>query len=357
MRTGRGQIVAGVCVLLSCVCASAEPTDRQSGEQPIRGEREGERGAFGEACKTERDEPGWLDLQDVERESAEPEETEVERAERLREVRREMQQIRAEHIRRGRGERSRQVAIEKIRGYTDPDVFGVLIDVFLGEHEQIDGGVLDHFADLESEEGDATLAWLAIFRKEREIREGAQQRLIGRVGSTPEGVGHRVEVAIAEGLRRKQNRYVERAAELARALNLYQAIPMLINAQLLPEREPGDGGERAGALADIIVGTQQAFVSDLTPVVGENAVAFDPTLSVVTSGTVVRVFDAYVVTYRVGVHNALVGLTTEGWGGRSTASLGYDQRAWRMWYANQFVPYRRQIREAGAQEAQGSVGG
>jgi len=36
-----------------------------------------------------------------------------------------------------------------------------------------------------------------------------------------------------------------------------------------------------------------AFVSDLQPVVGNSAVAFDPTVSVITDGTFLRVIDAW----------------------------------------------------------------
>ena len=78
------------------------------------------------------------------------------------------------------------------------------------------------------------------------------------------------------------------------------------------------------------VSEQVAFVSDLQPVVGDNAVAFDPTISVASEGVFLRVIDAYVITYRVEVHNALVALSTEGWGGESTASLGWDGKKWQF---------------------------
>ena len=84
-----------------------------------------------------------------------------------------------------------------------------------------------------------------------------------------------------------------------------------------------------GALADILVATQQAFVQDLQPVVGDSAVGFDPELGVVTSGTILRVMGAYVVTYRTEVHNSLVGLSSRAWGGRSTACAPAYGRAGR----------------------------
>src|SRR5262249_9087404 len=124
------------------------------------------------------------------------------------------------------------------------------------------------------------------------------------------------------------------AAHLASGLGLVEAIPMLISAQL------GGGGTQVGSaggdgdehsLAWILVGTQQAFVSALQPVVGNSAVAFDPQVSVVTEGTILRVIDAVVVTYRYEVHNALVDLSSKAWG-QSTYKLGWDNPAWRKWY-------------------------
>jgi hypothetical protein len=79
--------------------------------------------------------------------------------------------------------------------------------------------------------------------------------------------------------------------------------------------------------------------------VGDSAVAFDPTISVITEGTILRVIDAVVVTYRYEVHNALVGLASQGWG-RPTDHLGFDNAAWRKWYADEFVPYRKSLAAA-----------
>lgn len=44
-----------------------------------------------------------------------------------------------------------------------------------------------------------------------------------------------------------------------------------------------------GQVANIYVATQTAFISDLSPIVGESAVGFDPTIAVVTEGVTLRV--------------------------------------------------------------------
>jgi hypothetical protein len=64
-----------------------------------------------------------------------------------------------------------------------------------------------------------------------------------------------------------------------------------------------------------------------------------------------RVIDAFVVTYRIEVNNALVGLANAGWDGRNTAPLGWNGRAWREWYTKEFVPYRRELAALAGQVA------
>ena len=100
--------------------------------------------------------------------------------------------------------------------------------------------------------------------------------------------------------------------------------------------------ERPGALAWILVGQQTAFVSDLEPIVADSAVAFDPQISTITTGTMIRVDDAAVSTtryiYNFDVHNSLVNMSTRNWG-QGTATLGFDYRKWKEWYELTFEPY------------------
>jgi hypothetical protein len=148
---------------------------------------------------------------------------------------------------------------------------------------------------------------------------------------------------IYEGLRRGSNKVKGRAAELAADLKLVELIPWLAAAQV--SGRPASGGSSGGtedpdgSLAYIVVGTQQAFVADLEPVVSEGAVAFDPTLSTITEGTVLRVIDAVVYTYHVEVHRPLVRLASEA-AGRDMADLGWDYRKWAQWYYKDYLPSR-----------------
>lgn len=280
-----------------------------------------------------------------------PEPTPGERAQMREQERldaeREMKKIRARYFRSMRNVEVRQIGIRKLREFTDPRLFPAMLEIFKREKQDVRGAILDHLADQQTDEGDTTLAWAAIFDEDEWFRQQAAERLKKRIAASGEA-SWRVRTVVAQGLKRKDEKVVAAAAQLAHTLKLVEAIPMLINAQI----SGGGGGgseireSRDGALGWILIGQQQAFVADLEPVVADNAVAFDPELAVVTSGTFVRVIDAVAVTYRVDVHNALVGLSSEAWG-RSTAHLGWDNAQWREWYTREFLPEyqtRRKLR-------------
>ncbi|MGP1272623.1 MAG: hypothetical protein ACTS22_04765 [Phycisphaerales bacterium] len=209
----------------------------------------------------------------------------------------------------------------------------ILLGLFADEPVALRRSLLDRYADLASEDGDTVLAWVAVFDEDEELRAHASARLIERVGDTEPA--HGVQVVLSEGLKSPQDEIAVSAAELVRAFDLLRAVPQLVQAQAQPRR--GGDDVRTGALAQIVVGTQQAFVQDLTPVVANNAVGFQPTIGVVSSGTVLRVMDAVVWEYRTQVHRVLVDMTSAAVG-ESTARLGYDAHAWLDWYAAELRP-------------------
>jgi hypothetical protein len=84
-------------------------------------------------------------------------------------------------------------------------------------------------------------------------------------------------------------------------------------------------------------------VSDLTPVVADGAVGFDPTMSVVSYGAVLRVLDAVVTISRPQISTSLVSLSSGAWGGQDTSYLGQDAMSWAKWYAYDFMPYREKL--------------
>jgi len=261
----------------------------------------------------------------------------------------ELRKIRATHFGQSRGVALRQEGILKLREFMDPALFPSMIKIFKREQMDVRLALLDHFLDHQSPEGDTSLAWLGVFDDDQELRAAATERLqkrIAKEGKAPETV----TLVVYEGLRSGKKAAMSAAAKLAQNLSLIEAIPWLIAGQVQGQTTGAGtaGGESDGALAWIMVGTQTAFVSDLTPVVGPNAVAFDPQLSVVTEGTVLRVMDAVVVTYYLDLNNALIELTEKEWG-QPTRQFGWDSPRWREWYRKEFLPFIAERKVAAAQ--------
>ncbi len=268
----------------------------------------------------------------------------------------EMKKLRFAHFGQRRGQ-IRQEGIVKMREYVDAAYFPMLLEIYGEEDVDVRTALLDHFRDHEGREGDACLGWMAIFDPSEEIRAAALDRVRDRtrkLGKTPD----EVKLAAYQGLTSRDEKIVRNACGVVNSLSILEAIPWLINGQVQGPRSGGAGtggggiGSGQGALAWIAVGTQTAFVSDLTPVVGPNAVAFDPELSVVTDGTVLRVIDAVVITYSVDMHNALTDMTTREWG-QSTREYGWNTPLWRKWYTEIFTPFlaAREAEKARAQQA------
>lgn len=252
---------------------------------------------------------------------------------------RDLKKIRARYFRNIRNTEIRQAGIAQLRQYNDPAIFPSLLEVFADEGEDVRGAIIDHLASLRTEEADITIAWAAVFDEDKAIRADAAARLSKRFANG-DAVPRGVKSVVASGLRREDsNQTITAAAHLANVLNLAEAIPMLINAQIggANVQLGRGGGTRTGDLANIVIGTQVAFVSDLRPVVGDSAVAFDPTISVITDGVTLRVMDAVVLTYRTEVHNSLLGLSSRLWG-RPTDGLGWDDGLWRKWHDEEFLP-------------------
>lgn len=262
----------------------------------------------------------------------------------------ELRKIRMKHFGRIKAQSLRQEGLVKLHDYAKPELFPLLIDLFKDDGADVRLAVLDMFAQAKSVQGDTALAWVAVLDQHAEYRSAASERLATRLtkdGSAPD----QIKYVIYEGMRSGKNESMVSAAKLAAGLNLIDVMPWLINAQVVgqPTQQVVGGGANGsgqGALAWIMVGQQTAFVSDLVPVVGPNAVAFDPQLSVVNTGVILRVLDAAVVTYHVDIHNALVDWSSREFGS-STNGLGYNIPAWREWYAKEFVP--QQARKAAEQ--------
>ncbi len=262
---------------------------------------------------------------------------------------RDFNRIRMQHFQTGRKE-LRRVGIAKLRDVTDSALFPLLLSVFAAEQRDVREAILDHLADLKTEDGDATLAWAAVHDKDEWFREQAIIRLKARQ-KTWTDVPSGVTSSVLAGFGSSEDATIRFAGNTAVNLKLYGVIPLLIQAQLGQlGAAPQGGGVNAGvssgsglrfddgsAISWILIGRQIAYVSDLTPVTAAGAVAFDPQLSVVTEGVVIRVIDAVVLAYRVEIHNQLVALASDA-AGKPMDKLGYDVPAWEKWYTTELQP-------------------
>lgn len=257
---------------------------------------------------------------------------------RKNEMERELKKIRLKHFGSMRKVEIRQEGIAKIRQFTDPLVFPALVKIFEKEKHDVRLAILDHLLDQNSPEGDVSIAWIAAFDRDEVVRSEALSRLVQHVQpGLPPPV--RIKYMIMQGLRSDSPEKQQGAAQLAETLKFFDAIPWLITAQFGGAgTSTGSVPDPTGDLAYIVIGQQTAFVSDLTPVVGDSAVAFDPTLSTLTTGTILRIQGAVVTTERVIIQPILVRMTSEAWG-QPTDGLGYDGREWWKWYRQDYLPF------------------
>ena len=256
----------------------------------------------------------------------------------------ELRRLRATHLGTQPNAKKRQEGIARLWEMNDPALFPLMLELFDRERPDVRLALLDIFADSKSDGGDAALTWTAIFDGREEYREAAVERLRTRLKQEPR-TPLPVRSAIFEGLASGDQRSMSDAANLAGQLDLVEAIPWLIAAQVQAPSAAGaragqGGGRGRGVLAWIAVGTQTAYVSGLTPVVAPGAVAFDQQISVITTGTLVRVVDAVVYQYNFDVHRALVGISSRAWG-RDTGPMGFDTPRWKRWHEDEFMPWWR----------------
>lgn len=251
--------------------------------------------------------------------------------ERLR-IERELKKIRFEHFGDKGDQELRKAGIEQIREYRDPIALQPLVDVLLNEKDDVRDALLDHLAEL-GEPGQAALAYAGVVAKSEGTRAAAAQRITRDEAGSVSPLVHRV---IDAALDSQRETVIAGGAMTAAALNVFDVIPKLIMLQQAtpPPRPKGD-------LAWIAIGRQQAFVSDLTPVVSESAVAFDPTVSTLNTGALLVIHDAVVTSYRTQVNVALTGLATT-LTGPVPSRFGFDLAAWQEWEATE---YRRAMAE------------
>jgi len=258
-----------------------------------------------------------------------PSPEELEHRAKVRGYEQQLRQIRRKHFGRMRASAIRAAGLAQLREFTDPAAFRPMLEILSGEKDDVRLAMLDHFAAC-ADEGQAALAWVAIADADDAMRAEATRRMV-----TPPS--RPVLWVLDQALRSRYHRTANNAGTLAATLRAAETIPLLIFSQVTADRKP----ENRGDIAWIAITTQQPYVVNLRPAVGNNVAAYQPVLGLVSEGCVLRVMDAVVVVYRTEVHRALVNLTTRDWG-RSTEHLGYDVAAWWRWYNAQYTPFKNE---------------
>jgi hypothetical protein len=247
---------------------------------------------------------------------------------RSRDFSQQIRRIRRKHLGAMRVQALRDEGIAQLVELEDPAAFKPLIEELQREKDDVRLAIFDHFAN-QGDEGQAALAWVAIYDEEAPMRHEATRRLVAPA-SKP------VLRVLDKGLRSPVHDIANNAGIVTGAVHALETIPLLIFAQATadPVRTEGD-------LAWILHTTQHAYVAGIEPAVGSGVGAFRPIPGIVQEGVLLRVVDAIAIFYRTEIHRVLVVMTTDDWG-QSTEHLAYDMRAWWEWYNAEYVPFKNQ---------------
>lgn len=247
-------------------------------------------------------------------------------------LQKELRKLRAMHLGSKNHAPTREAGLEKLSAYREPWMFASLLEVFAEERADVRDTVIRTLRESKSDAGDRALMWWAIMHPEEKGRQAAMESLASRMqendGRATGGMLSVAGLAIASG----SGRAMDNAAIAGGQLGIVELLPLLVQAQggTPGGGGAGGGGRRRGPLGYIAIANQQAYVSDLEPQVATGAVAFDPTIDYLTTGTLLVINDA-VVTWSPRFVNAAATKLASDLTGRDLSALGTDQRAWQAW--------------------------
>ena len=241
------------------------------------------------------------------------------------------------HLGRTRDPGTRAIGLEAIRRHDGPASLFAMAEVFRREGKDVRDTVVSHLAG-QGDIGQAALVAIAVHHEDADWR----RRAVGACSRPLEPPA----LAVLEGaFRHGDGRTIERAAYASGSLDAARMIPHLIVAQYATT-----GTRGRGDLAWIAIGTQQSYVRNLVPVVGNRAGAFQPVPGLITEGFVLRVTDAVAVSYRTEVHRVLLEMSARRTD-LETAGYGWDFNRWRDWFNGTVLPsFRGEVAAAEASE-------
>lgn len=254
-------------------------------------------------------------------------------------LQKELRKLRATHFGSKNHAPTREAGLEKLSAYREAWMFASLLEVFAEERADVRDAVLKTLRESKSDAGDRGLMWWAIMHPDEKGRQAAMESAASRMrendGRATGGMLSVAGLAIASG----SGRAMDNAAVAGGQLGIVELLPLLVQAQggTPGGGGAGGGGRRRGPLGYIAIANQQAYVSDLEPQVAAGAVAFDPTIDYLTTGTLLVINDA-VVTWSPRFVNAATTKLASDLTGRDLSALGTDQRAWAAWLESEGRP-------------------
>ena len=222
--------------------------------------------------------------------------------------------------------------IQQITLMTDPLALAPLAEELAPCDAEVQQALITHLAN-QGIPGQIELARIAIYGDDASFDESAALALT-------EPVSPPVIQILEDALRSRAHQPANVAAYLANTLNVTELIPLLITAQVMTSGDQNAGTATAGGqgdIAQIAIVTQRAYVSGLIPVVGDNAGAFQPVVSILNEGVVMRVLDAVVIEYRTVVNDSLIAMTNA-IPGIQAPECQWDLNCWQAWYNDSYLP-------------------
>jgi len=253
-----------------------------------------------------------------------------------RKYEKQIRKIRFQYLGHKKVPGTRAKGLAELEQFIQPAALEPLIEVLRNEDEDVRDWLFEHLTyDVEPDLSQVVRTWLSIYDEDEWVRGKA----LSSLGGTP---SYESMWLIDRALRVPNERVISSGALAAGQYKLIEAIPLLMATQ------GGDvirsGGEDRGDLAWIFVGTQQFYVSDLIPIVGDHSAGFSPVLTPLNEGTLLVIQDAVVefAQPRWVVHDTMLDLIELDYGKR--VDFGFDAQQWGNWYEQEYAPFKERQR-------------
>ncbi|MDG2053621.1 MAG: hypothetical protein P8J86_02840 [Phycisphaerales bacterium] len=251
---------------------------------------------------------------------------------RTLQLRQQVRALRYKHFSSNASEALQAQGIEQIQRMSDPLALAPLAEELAHCLPNVQEALIEHLAN-QGIPGQIELARIAVYGDDATFDELAALELT-------EPAPPPVIAILEEALRSEAHQPANVAAYLAHTLNITELIPLLITSQVITSGNQNAGTPSAGGrgdIAQIAIVTQTAYISGLIPVIGDNAGAFQPVVSVLNEGVVMRVLDAVVIEYRTVVNDSLIAMTGS-LPGIEAPQCEWNLPCWQAWYNDIYLP-------------------